>query len=181
MPDSDPNIILVGFMGTGKSVVGKRLARRLDREFLDTDRWIRAETGMSIPAIFRDHGEQAFRDMESAAARAITERRGLVVSTGGGILGRDENVELLRSSGVLVCLAARPEIILARTAPWEGRPMLKTAENPREAVEQLLAARADRYALADWTLDTSDLTPNQVVDTLCERLPSLYSIAATRS
>lgn len=168
-------------MGTGKSVIGKRLARRLGRGFMDTDRWIRGEAGMGIPEIFREHGEHAFRELETSAARLVAKRRSLVVSTGGGMLGRDENVQLLRNNGVLICLAARPEVILARTAPWEGRPMLQTAANPREAVEKLLAERSERYALADWTVDTSDLTPNQVVDTICERLPSLYSIAATRS
>ena len=175
------NIILVGFMGTGKSAVGRRLARRLDRPFFDTDLWIVRRVGAPIPEIFAAKGEAAFRDEETAAARAVSRRRGVVVSTGGGILGRDQNVELLRRQGVLVCLDARPEVILARTAPWEGRPMLRTAPDPRQAVERLLEERAPRNALADWRVDTSDLEPEQVVDRICERLPSLWEIAATRS
>lgn len=160
-------------MGTGKSAVGRQLARRLRRDFLDTDQWIRLEAGMSIPEIFRQFGETAFRDLETAAARHIASRSGLVVSTGGGMLGRDENLKVLRSNGVLICLQARPEVLLERTKPWEGRPMLKTAANPRQAIERLLAERAPRYALADWTLDTSDMEIGQVVNTICEKLPSL--------
>lgn len=175
------NIVLVGFMGTGKSAVGRNLARRLRRQFLDTDNWIRCEAGMTIPEVFERFGETAFRDLETEAARAVAREQRTVVSTGGGMLGRDENVRLLQSNGVLICLQARPEVILERTAPWEGRPMLKTAPNPREAVEQLLAARADRYALADWTLETSDLQVDEVVDQICEKLPSLSAIVRTRS
>lgn len=167
------NLVLVGFMGTGKSAVGRQLARRMRREFLDTDQWIRLEAGMSIPEIFSRFGETAFRELETAAARHVASSSGLVVSTGGGMLGRDENVELLRSNGVLICLQATPEVLLERTKPWEGRPMLKTAANPRQAIEQLLEQRRPRYALADWTLDTSDMEVGQVVNRICEKLPSL--------
>lgn len=177
----EPNVVLVGFMGTGKSAVGRALARRLRRSLVDTDAWITAEASMPIPTLFAEFGEKAFRDLETEAARHVSEPAGLVVSTGGGILGRDANVELLRAGGVLVCLSARPEVILKRTAPWENRPMLKTAADPAEAVERLLAERAPRYALADWTLDSSGLTIPQVVDRICERLPSLFQDWTTRS
>lgn len=175
------NVVLVGFMGTGKSAVGRVLSRALRRRLFDTDAWIAAEGGMPIPAIFERFGETAFRDLETAAAAEVSHPGRWVVSTGGGILGRDENVELLRQGGVLICLTARPEIILQRTAPWEGRPMLRTAPNPRQAVERLLAERAPRYALADWTVDTSDRSLSQVVDQICERLPSLFQERDTRS
>lgn len=167
------NLVLVGFMGTGKSAVGRQLARRLRRDFLDTDQWIRIEAGMSIPEIFNRFGEAAFRDLETGAARHVAQSSGLVVSTGGGMLGRDENVELLRSNGLLICLQASPDVLLERTKPWEGRPMLKTAANPRQAIEQLLEQRQPRYALADWTLDTSDMEVGQVVNRICEKLQSL--------
>lgn len=180
-PPRKHNIILVGFMGTGKSSVGRLLAKRLRRKPLDTDTIIEEMAGMPIPEIFASLGEQAFRDLETEAARRVSLCGGCVISTGGGIMGRDENVELLRQGGVLICLAARPEVILARTAPWEGRPMLKTAPNPREAVEKLLAERNPRYALADWTLDSSDLTKYEVVDKICAVLPSLYRTIATKS
>ncbi len=180
-PPRKHNIILIGFMGTGKSSVGRELGKRLQRRHLDTDAIIEEMAGMRIPDIFASRGEEAFRDLETEAARRVSQCGGCVVSTGGGIMGRDENVELLRQGGVLICLTARPEVILARTAPWEGRPMLKTAPNPKAAIETLLAERNPRYALADWTLDSSDLTKHQVVNKICAVLPSLYRTIATRS
>ncbi|HEU4753604.1 MAG TPA: shikimate kinase [Armatimonadota bacterium] len=175
------NIILVGFMGTGKSSVGRLLAARLRRRYFDTDSWIVRETGMSIPTLFADFGEQAFRDMETRAAQEVSGRTGLVVSTGGGILGRPRNLELLRASGVLICLQAGVDTILQRTAPWDSRPLLRDAPNPRATVEQLLARRAEQYARADWAIDTSGLEPADVVERICEKLPSLLRDAATPS
>jgi shikimate kinase len=177
----EPNVVLVGFMGTGKSAVGRALARRMGRRLFDTDAWIVGEAAMPIPALFTEFGEEAFRQLETRAAARVERPQALVVSTGGGILGQDENVDLLRRGGVLINLTARPEIILKRTAPWDSRPMLKTAANPEEAVLGLLAERAERYALADWTIDSSDLAVSQVADQICERLPSLFREWRTRS
>ena len=180
--DAPPwNIVLVGFMGTGKSAIGRRLAKRLQTSFVDTDAWIARRAGKSIPLIFAEDGEAAFRALEREAARAYSRPLRRVVATGGGMLAHPENVEYLRQGGVLVGLEARPEIILARTAPWEGRPMLRTSANPLEAINRLLAERASHYALADWRLDTSDLSLEAVTAEICERLPSLYQVAATRS
>ncbi|MFN3648096.1 MAG: shikimate kinase [Armatimonadota bacterium] len=179
-PPIQPNLVLVGFMGTGKSAVGRALAARLGRPLVDTDLRLAHRAGLSIPEIFRAHGEERFRELETEEARRVSRPAGLVVSTGGGILGRDENVELLRRGGVLIRLTSRPEVILRRTAPWDNRPMLATAADPRAAVERLLAVREARYALADWTLDTSDLSVDQVVEEICAALPSLYRAAATR-
>jgi len=174
-------VVLVGFMGTGKSAVGRALARLLKRRLLDTDQWVAAEAAMPIPTLFADFGEQAFRDLETAAAREAGRPRGLIVATGGGIMGRDENLELLRRGGVLICLRARPEVILARTAPWESRPLLRGAADPAAAVERLLAEREPRYALADWSVDTSDLEPPAVAEVICAKLPSLFRDWSTRS
>ena len=170
---SKKNIVLVGFMGTGKSVIGRLLSQRLHRRRFDTDAWVVAEAGMPIAEIFERFGEQAFRDMETLAARQVSTPRRLVVSTGGGILGRDENVELLRSGGRLVRLHARPEVILERTRPWTRRPLLASAADPLETIRQLLAEREPRYALADWSIDTSDLALEDVVERICAKLPSL--------
>lgn len=175
------NIILVGFMGTGKSSIGRQLAQRLQRSHYDTDHWVEARAGMSIPEIFATQGEAAFRDLETEAARELSRLSGCVISTGGGILGRDENLEILREGGVLICLKARPEVILARTAPWDGRPLLRDAPDPKARIETMLAERAPRYALADWTIDSSELTKQQVINKICAELPSLYRAAATRS
>ena len=159
-------------MGAGKSAVGRRLSRELGRTFFDTDRWIADQAGCSIPEIFARYGEPAFRDLESEAAAEVARRRGLVVSTGGGILGRVANVALLRSSGVLVFMAARPEVILARTAPWDTRPLLRDAADPRAEVERLLRERQPAYDAADLTVDTSDQSIAEVAEEICARLLS---------
>lgn len=164
------NIILVGFMGTGKSVVGKRLAARLGRVFLDTDERIVASAGRSIPEIFAAEGEGGFRARETAALQELSGLDGAVIATGGGVLGHDENVGLLRQAGTLVCLTARPGVILERTRPWKERPLLAGAPDPLAAVERLLEERAAHYALADLTVDTSDRTVEEVVDELCRVL-----------
>src|SRR5947208_12794232 len=101
------NIVLVGFMGTGKTAVGRELAARLGRGFADTDVWIVEEAGVPIPQIFAGEGEAAFRMREARAVARAAGLSGAVIATGGGALGTDENVERLRSSGVLVCLTAR--------------------------------------------------------------------------
>lgn len=166
-----PNIVLVGFMGTGKSAVGRALARRLRRRYVDTDGIIRQQTCMSIAEIFSEFGETAFRDVETEAAREAAAHRNVVIATGGGILGRDENVEILRSTGILVCLTAQPEVIARRTRPWTSRPLLANAPDPEERVRTLLAERAERYALADYTIDSSDLEIPDVVERICAVLP----------
>lgn len=156
------NIILVGFMGTGKSAVGERLAAALGWPFLDTDVVIEERAGCRIAEIFARAGEPGFREQESAVVAEAAARDRVVISTGGGVLGRDENLVRLKANGRLVCLTARPEVILERTHPWGDRPLLATASDPRQAVERLLRDRAPRYALADVTVDTSDLTVDDV-------------------
>jgi shikimate kinase len=169
------DILLVGFMGTGKSVVGKRLAARLGRRFVDLDAEIAAAAGQSIPEIFAAEGEGGFRDRETAALRALAEeatdqRAARVIATGGGVLGREENVALLRRLGTLVCLTARPAVILERTRPWRDRPLLAGAPDPATVVERLLAERAPRYALANHAIDTSDRSVEEVVEEICRAL-----------
>jgi shikimate kinase len=170
--DEGTNIVLVGFMGTGKSAVGRRVARKLERRFFDTDSWIVRQAGRSIPEIFAQDGEERFRELETEAARAVSVRRGLVVATGGGILARPENVRLLKRRGILICLTARPEVIVQRTAPWRSRPLLRDAADPRALVEQLMTQRAALYAQADWTIDSSDVVSDVVAQTICEKLQS---------
>lgn len=157
------NIVLVGFMGTGKSAVGRALAGHLGRRFVDTDALIEAAAGVPIPRLFSEAGEGAFRAFETSAIAEAADLRSVVIATGGGALGRLENVARLRETGQLVCLTARPEIILARTAPWSNRPMLAGASDPAARVAELLAARAAHYAQADFTVDTSDRTVAEVV------------------
>jgi shikimate kinase len=167
------NIILVGFMGTGKTAVGRELAARMRRVFVDTDMWIEEEAGLPIPAIFAERGEAAFRALEAGAVARATALRDTVIATGGGALTREENLRRLRESGILVCLTARPGVILARTAPWTDRPMLAGAADPIARVTELLAARAHCYAQADLTIDTSDLPIPDVAAAICRELEKL--------
>ena len=163
------SIVLVGFMGTGKSVVGRLLAQRLKRPFLDLDRQIEKECGKPIPRIFAEDGEAAFRRMEAEAVRKIAALRQHVIATGGGIMTDEENVRALKSAGAVVCLTASPDVILKRTAPTvAGRPMLAGGD-PRQRIEELLQLRAPFYAKADFTVDTTDRSVEEIVQEIMER------------
>lgn len=158
------NIVLVGFMGTGKSVVGRRLAKRLGRPFLDLDRGIEQRTGWTVAQIFAEEGEAGFRRLEKEAVRQAAALEGHVVATGGGVLMDEDNVRLLKSSGTVVCLTASPEVILKRVqATLPRRPMLAGGD-PRQRVEALLALRAASYAKADVVVETSERSVDQVVE-----------------
>lgn len=168
--DKPRNLVLIGFMGTGKSVLGRRVAALAGRPFFDMDTEIEKRAGKPIPRIFAEDGEPAFRDMESALAAewggALT---GTVISCGGGVVLREENLRALSANGVLVCLTARPEIILERTARARNRPLLETQDREKK-IRDLLAARAPLYARISNQIDTSDLDPH----TLALRLWHLW-------
>lgn len=174
MPDLDTRmgsrtIVLAGFMGTGKSSVGRRLAARLGREFVDTDALIEQEAGTSITRIFADRGETEFRTREKRAVAVAVGEKGRVVAVGGGAILDRENLAAMKAGGPVVCLTARPEIVLSRVVHDTGRPLLQGPQ-PLETIRGLMAERADAYARADVTIDTSDLTPDEVVECLLNAL-----------
>lgn len=150
------NIVLVGFMGTGKTAVGRHLAGLLGWDYVDTDDLIVAQRGKSIPEIFAEEGEAHFRDLETAVIRGLGGHSRCVIATGGGCVMRVDNVRALRAIGMVVCLAARPEVILARCAEDAERPLLQV-ENPLARIHELLGLRAPFYALAQHTVDTSEM------------------------
>ncbi len=160
------NIVLIGFMGTGKTSTGRSLAQRLGFSFLDLDQKIEAEAGMSIPEMFERHGEAYFRAREREMVARVAKRRNTVISTGGGTVKSQENMEALRAGGVVVCLQADVDTILQRTMTQGQRPVLdgRDAGDRRKAIEQLMQERAQLYTHADYTVDTSNLSPLQVVD-----------------
>jgi len=163
---SKSNIVLTGFMGSGKTTVGKMLAKRLDYEFVDTDELIEIRSGTSIPAIFRDKGEDAFRDMEREIARELAGRSGVVISTGGRMMLDPENARMLSQHGRVFCLVATPEEILERVRrdADHQRPLLDVA-NPIERIVELLDQRRDGYGrFTQW--QTSDKTPEDVTRNL---------------
>jgi len=162
-------IVLMGFMGTGKSEVGRRLAQRLGRAFVDTDQLVEERAGKRIAAIFSDEGEPAFRALERAAVADAAGRSGAVIALGGGAALDPQNVRCLRDAGILVYLTARPEIILSRVGDGAHRPLLR--DDPRAAVTRLLAERGPVYAAAaDVTVDTSERTAEEVVGEIQQAL-----------
>lgn len=160
------NLVLMGFMGTGKSAIGRRVAALANRPFLDMDAEIERRAARSISSIFAEQGELAFRDMETELAAEWGERReGSVIACGGGIVLRDENLRALGANGLLVCLTARPDVILERTSRSSKRPLLETGDREKK-IRELLDRRAPLYAKIPHQVDTSDLD----ADTLAARL-----------
>lgn len=161
------NLVLMGFMGTGKSALGRRLADLAGRPFIDMDAELEHRAGRPIPRIFAEQGEAAFRDMEARLAEELGRRNGTVIACGGGIVLREENLRALGRNGVLVCLTARPEVILERTSRSRRRPLLEV-ENREQKIRDLLAARAPLYAKIPIQVDTSDLDPDALADRLLD-------------
>ena len=156
------NLVLVGYMGTGKSTVGKKLARRLGMKFVDSDQEVERVTGLTINEIFKKFKEVRFRSEEKAALRRITRNSGQVIATGGGSVIDPENVAMLKENGFLVCLTAEPEIIYERVKRKKNRPLLQT-DNPLAKIGKMLAERAPFYAKADAEIDTSKMDLDAVV------------------
>ena len=159
--DSPRNLVLVGFMGTGKSAVGRRVAALARAPFLEMDAELERRAGKSISRIFAEDGEPAFRDQEAQLAEEWGRKQGAVISCGGGVVLREANLRALQANGRLVCLTARPDVILARTARASKRPLL-AGENPEQKIRDLLAARAPLYAKIPVQIDTSDLGPEEL-------------------
>jgi shikimate kinase len=154
-------------MGTGKTEVGRRLARALDRTFVDTDRLVEAKAGRSVSAIFADAGEAAFRALEREAVAEACALPDAVIATGGGALGDPESRRRLVAAGPVVCLTATPEEILRRVGGGETRPLLAACASDDERlarIRDLLAARATAYGSATRTIDTTGLDVEQVAE-----------------
>lgn len=162
-------LALAGFMGTGKTAVGRILARRLGVPFHDTDAWIEAREGATVAAIFATRGETAFRALEREALGAATRAPQAVVATGGGAIVDPENRAQLRAWGMLVCLDATPEAILARVGDRPDRPLLAGPDR-LERIRRLRAERAAAYADVDFHIDTTGRTPAEVAGLILEAL-----------
>ena len=164
------SVVLIGFMGAGKSAVGRELAHQTKLTRHDTDEIIRMRFGISIPEIFAQQGENIFRDAETDALRDLKGRSGLILVTGGGIVLRDENVRLLRSMGMTIWLDAPEEILWRRASRRQNRPLLQTL-NPRAQFTSLLRARLPLYqSAADHRIDTSDATVPEVAGQIAKLL-----------
>lgn len=166
------NIVLTGFMGTGKTEVGRILSRKLGYVLVDADTEIEKEQGITITEIFKQYGEPKFREIESNVIKRLSEIKNAVISTGGGAVLRQENMDNLRKNGVIICLTASPETILKRTGNNNDRPLLQV-ENPLQKIKELLEFRRPYYEKADIMIDTEGKGPLQVAEEIIYKVKSL--------
>jgi shikimate kinase len=161
------NIALVGFMGAGKTVVGKELSKRLGLLFVDSDDIIVEREKRNINDIFAKSGEAYFRKIEKEVIKELSCRDGLVIACGGGVVLDKENMDNLRKNGLIIYLFAKPDIIFQRTKNYNHRPLLNV-DNPQKEIEKILEFRQQFYNQADFTVDTSELEVDEVVDKIFE-------------
>lgn len=156
------NIVLVGFMGTGKSVVGKHLAKQLSMKFISTDNIIEEKQKQPINDIFSKSGEPYFREIEKGIIKEVSGLENVVIAAGGGAVLDEENMINLRKKGIIICLNATPEAIYERTKKYKTRPLLNV-KDPIAKIKELLIYRAPFYAKADYQIDTSKKSISEVI------------------
>jgi len=163
------NIVLVGFMGTGKTAVAKKLARKLGAKFVSTDDIIEAREKRPITDIFAKDGEPYFRKVEKDVVREVSTMKNVVIAAGGGVVLDSENMRNLKATGVVVCLDATPEEILKRTEMVSHRPLLNVP-SPIEKIKELLEKRKPFYAKADHAVDTTGKKIDEVLKEIIDIL-----------
>ncbi len=164
------NIVLIGFMGTGKSSVGMKLAERLNRKFVDMDREIEKVCGMTVSDVFRRYGEIRFRSEERLMAGKLARQTGLVIATGGGVVLGDGNLEALQENGIIINLEAKPEYIFQRVNRKKGtRPLLKKNVTVEE-IKEMLQHRQPLYQQAEIIVDTNNKGVDEVVEEIISYL-----------
>jgi len=162
-------IVLVGMMGAGKTTVGRRLATRLGRHFVDSDEEVEKAAGMTIEEIFSKHGEADFRTGEARVIARLLKDRDLVLGTGGGAFMNAETRALIKSCSVSVWISADFELLFQRVQRRSNRPLLKTA-NPRETLQTLIDKRYPTYAEADVTVVSKDVPQDQVAEEVIDAM-----------
>lgn len=173
MSERGEAIVLIGFMGAGKSSVGRELVKRTGLPLYDTDRMVAARVGMPIAEIFASYGEEEFRDCEAAALAQVAERPAIVV-TGGGLVLRTANVEAIRRLGSVINLVASEEALFERVSRRGTRPLLQTSD-PRGTLSELLRKREPLYrAAADFTIDTTNLTHAAVAEAVLRGVAEMH-------
>ena len=168
--ETQRNIFLIGLMGSGKTTIGRALAKKLNLRFLDSDHEIEARTGVAISVIFDIEGEASFREREASAIRDLTEQSGIVLATGGGAVLNEQSRHYLHSRGTVIYLRASVAHILKRTSSDKKRPLLRTPD-PRKVVEELARQRDPLYQeIAHMVVDTGRLYMSQIIQTILEQL-----------
>ena len=156
------NIMLIGFMGTGKTTVSRKLSETMNIKEIDMDAYIVEHEGRSINDIFKDEGEETFRNIETACLVEIQKTTGKIVSCGGGAVLKDENVELMKQNGKIVLLTAKPETVYKRVKNSKDRPILNGNMNV-EFISELMTKRDSRYhEVADIIIATDDKSPDEI-------------------
>ena len=169
-----PNLVLIGFMGSGKSSVGRRLSGLTGHRFVDVDELITQAEGRSIPEIFSQCGENLFRDLEQRVLEELVGVCGIVLSTGGGLVLRSANRETLKRIGIVAWLDADPEILFERAMRSGRRPLLQT-EDPKATFDELLSVRRSLYELTShFRVDSSRLSHDEVAQILLEEALRRY-------
>jgi len=163
------NIVLTGFMATGKSEVGKELARLLKMKFVDTDKRIEKKIGMKISEIFAKKGEKHFRDLESDIAKEVGVWDNYVIATGGGIVLRQENIDAFKKNFKIINLKTSVKKILQRISKNSIRPLLNVKDKESK-IKKLLAKRKPYYEKCDFAIDTTDTTPKEAAERIIEKL-----------
>ncbi len=163
------NIIITGFMGTGKSVVAEELARKLEMEFIDMDQIIEKCQGMSISDIFGRYGEEYFREQENKLAKKLSQKENMVIATGGGTFLSSDNTRILSQKGKIICLYADSHVIYNRVKRKNNRPLIK-GNNILNKINHLLKERKRIYDNIKWKIDTTNLTTREVVDKIINLL-----------
>ena len=157
------NIVLIGFMASGKTFASRELSKRLNRERVSTDEMIEKREGRSIPDIFAKSGEPYFREVERDVVRELSAQENLVIDCGGGVAANEENLNALKENGVTFYLYVLPESVLRRTKGRTDRPLLNV-ENPLDKIKELLAKRDPHYRKADFVVDSNEDNIGKVVD-----------------
>ncbi len=166
----DYSIVLIGFMGTGKTSIAKALSERLNMELIDTDECIVKRTNMTIPEIFEKYGEYSFRQIEHDTIKDLKDRKGTIISCGGGACLRNENISNMKENNKVILLEASPKVILERIIGDTDRPVLK-GKMDIDNIENIMNIRkASYHRAADIIIDTVDKTILEIVDEIIEKL-----------
>lgn len=169
------NIVLTGFMGSGKTTVGKEIARKLNREFLDSDKIIEKEQNQTISDIFKKEGEAFFRNLERQLVTEICKNNNKIIATGGETLLDDGNFNLLSKTGIIFCLTANIDILIARLGDCRTRPL--AAKKGKDEIKKLYESRKRGYAKLPNQIDTTDISPPETAKTIINLFDELSNNA----
>lgn len=165
------NLILIGFMGTGKSTVARQLSKQLNLPFFEMDEMIVQEQGMEISNIFKEKGENYFRDLETELLKNLLQKETGILSCGGGIILRDENIQAMKNHGTVILLTAKPETILKRVLHNQSRPVLNGKKNVND-ITKLMKEREERYHIA---ADIIVSTDKKSLSQICEEIIAMIT------